>query len=681
MRLSDQVNTIKGIGEKTSGYISKLSVDTVGELLTFYPRRYEAFDEAVDIHRLKIGEIAAICASVTKVVEPKYNTRIKIITATANDSSGEIELVWFNQPYVKYELKAGYHFIFRGKVVKKGRKIQMEQAKIYKREEYALLRRSLQPVYSLVSGLSNNLVTKSMKQALVLASDFPEYIPASIRKEFSLIKKTNALEEVHFPKSYETLNDARRSLIFEEFFLFSVVLKNMNMLKEREMGAVRIKDAGACCKLINSLPFELTMDQMAAFNDIKKDLDSGRVMARLIQGDVGSGKTIVAALSLLTVAEAGYQGAIMVPTEVLARQHYETLSGLLAPFGVKVVLLTGAVTAKERKTAIEAIRSGEAAVTVGTHALFQKDIEFKNLALCITDEQHRFGVNQRDELRGKADKTHVLAMSATPIPRTLAMMLYADMDISRINTKPSDRLPIKNCLVGREYRETAYKFIKNQVQLGHQAYIICPMIDENEGSDLENVTDYAKNLKEVWGDEVSVEILHGRMKNEKKNQVMEAFSKGDIQVLVSTTVVEVGVNVPNATVMMIENAERFGLAQLHQLRGRVGRGKDQSYCIISHGECGPDSIERLEVLKNSTDGFFIANEDLRLRGPGDIFGTRQCGEMYFKIGDIYSDSAIFSEAFEAAGKLTAGELDQIVTKLIDSEANYMFHFMDKYCKI
>ncbi len=679
--LSDKVNSIKGIGEKTGGYFSKLAVNTVGELLTFYPRRYECFGEAVDINNLKEGEVQAICASVTGVVEPRYNSRVKIITATVQDTSGKLELVWFNQPYIKYELKAGYHFIFRGKVVKKGRRLQMEQAKIYRREEYTLLRSSLQPVYSLVSGLSNNLVTKSMKQALVASDDFPEFIPASVRKEFSLVKKSKALEEVHFPKNFDTLSDARRSLIFEEFFLFSVMLKNINMLKERESGAPVIRNTQVAERLIESLPFELTRDQLAAFEDIKRDLASGRVMTRLIQGDVGSGKTIIAALALLITAASGYQGAIMVPTEVLARQHFETLTELLTPFDIKVVLLSGANTAKEKKEAKAALVTGEAAVAVGTHALFQNNVEFKDLALCITDEQHRFGVEQRDKLHEKAEKTHILAMSATPIPRTLAMMLYADMDISKINTKPSDRLPVKNCVVGIEYRETAYKFIKNQVEQGHQAYIICPMIDENEANDLENVTDYAKSLKELWGEEVVVGILHGRMKNDMKNQVMEAFSKGEIQVLVSTTVVEVGVNVSNATVMMIENAERFGLAQLHQLRGRVGRGKDQSYCIISHGQCGEDSLERLEVLKNSTDGFFIANEDLRLRGPGDIFGTRQCGEMYFKIGDIYSDSSIFNQAYEAAGNLSAGELEKIVAKLIDSEANYMFHFMDKYCNI
>lgn len=681
MRLSDNINTIKGIGEKTGGYFGKLSVNTVGELLTFYPKRYERFGDPVDINRLRDGEITAICASVTKVVEPRYNSRVKVITATVQDTTGTMEIIWFNQPYVKYELKPGYHFIFRGKVAKKGRRLQMEQAKIYRREDYARLKTSLQPVYSLTSGLSNNLVTKSMKQALVVSDDFPEFIPASVRREYSLIKKTKALEEVHFPKDFNTLNDARRTLIFEEFFLFSVFLKNMNMIKQRDMGAPIIRDSALSDTLIESLPFTLTSDQLQAFEDIKKDLGSGRVMTRLIQGDVGSGKTIVAALSLLITAASGYQGAIMVPTEVLASQHYETLSQLLSPFGIKVVLLTGAGTAKEKREARAMLKSGEAKVAVGTHALFQKQVEFNNLALCITDEQHRFGVDQRDMLSSKAEKPHILAMSATPIPRTLAMMMYADMDISKINTKPSERLPIKNCVVGTEYRETAYKFIKNQVEMGHQAYVICPMIDENEASDLENVTDYANMLKEHWGDSVTVEILHGRMKNDKKNEVMERFSKGEIQVLVSTTVVEVGVNVPNATVMMIENAERFGLAQLHQLRGRVGRGKDQSYCIISHGSCGEDSIERLNVLKDSTDGFFIANEDLRLRGPGDIFGTRQCGEMYFKIGDIYSDSQVFSDAFEAAGKLTAKEIEEIVTKLIDSEANYVFQFMEKYSKI
>lgn len=681
MQLNDPVKSIKGIGEKTQELFGKLSVNSVGELLSFYPVRYENYKSPEDISALQDGTTGVICACVTYVKESKYGSRIKTVTCKANDPTGEISMVWFNQPYVKYELKAGYHYVFRGKVVRKGLTLSMEQAKIFRREDYFKLQNTLQPVYSLTKGLTSNAIAKAMKQALVLADDFPEYIPAKVRKEHECIQKKYALQEIHFPKSEDTVTEARRSIVFEEFFLFGIFLRSMAKGREIAKSEAVIKKSGNCKELIESLPFELTKGQKEAFESIEEDLTSGRVMARLIQGDVGSGKTIIAELAMLMCASSGYQAAIMVPTEVLAEQHFKSMSKTFEKFGVRCCLLTGSMTSKEKKEAYSRISSHEVDVVIGTHTLFQEKLEFDNLALCVTDEQHRFGVRQREGLSKKGIKPHILVMSATPIPRTLAMMLYGDMDISLIKELPADRLPIKNCVVGPEYRPTAYKFIAEQVKQGRQCYIICPMVEGSDDSDGENVTDYSEKLKETFGDEIRVEKLHGKMKPSEKNAVMQDFAEGEIDVLVSTTVVEVGVNVPNATVMMIENAERFGLAQLHQLRGRVGRGAFQSYCIFMYGSKNDETLERLNILCKSNDGFEIANEDLRLRGPGDVFGIRQSGEMCFKMGDIYNDSQILLEAYDAAKKLSDKEVKDIMYALCESSAKEVFKFLENYVTI
>ncbi len=681
MELTDSVAEIKGIGEKTQKLFNKLGVESVGELLTFYPTRYDTFNDPKPIAELKAGEEAAVCGLVSKVVEPRYASKIKVLTCIVTDSSGSLECVWFNQPYVKYELKAGYHFIIRGKINLKGNKLQMEQAKIYKREDYYRLQTALQPVYPLTAGLTNNAIRKAMKQALTITGDLPEYIPLKIRKANGLIKKNHAIEEMHFPKSMETMLEARRSLVFEEFFLFMVFIRQMSLGKETAESEAIPEDNGSAEDLIASLPYKLTEDQLTVFNEIKKDLMSGHVMARLVQGDVGSGKTVVAELALLMMAVSGYQGAIMAPTEVLAKQHYESMTGDLKKYGVRCCLLVGSMTPSEKKQIYAAIENHEVDVVIGTHTLFQEKLIFDDLALCVTDEQHRFGVKQRERLSKKGIHPHILVMSATPIPRTLAMMLYGDMSISRITHLPADRLPIKNCVVGQDYRPSAYSFIKKQVEEGRQAYVICPMVDGDEDSDLENVTDYTEKLKEVFGGSVRVEKLHGKMKAKEKNEVMERFKNGDIDVLVSTTVVEVGVNVPNATVMAVENAERFGLAQLHQLRGRVGRGDKQSYCIFIYGKETEENKKRLEILLKSNNGFEIANEDLKMRGPGDLFGIRQCGEMYFKIGDIYNDASLLNLANDSVTSLTDKEMEGIVQKMYESGAKEVFQFFDNYVTI
>ena len=681
MLVSDRIDSVKGIGEKTRALFEKINVFTVGQLLTYYPREYETFSEQVPIARLKEGSVGVIEASVSRISETRAGGRMTILTCEAKDPSGTITLTWFNQPYLKKTLSMGYRYIFRGKITKKGNRLRMEQPKFYKREEYQRLQNVLQPVYPLTKGLTNHLVSKSMKQVLSLAGELPEYVPAAIRRQYGVLKRKNTLEEIHFPKSRETMLEARKSLVFEEFFLFSVYLRELAGNKENKASEFVFEEVPECDELIQGLPYSLTGDQKKVWEEIKKDTKSGGLMVRLIQGDVGSGKTILALLTLLMTVKSGYQGCLMVPTEVLAKQHFDSAVKLLEPFGVRITLLVGSMTAREKREAYEKMKLQETDVIIGTHALIQEKAEYARLGLVITDEQHRFGVKQRERLAGKGSEPHILVMSATPIPRTLAMMLYGDMDISVIKELPAERLPIKNCVVGTDYRETAYRFIEKQLAAGHQAYIICAMVEESEASDLENVTDYTERLRERYGASVHVEALHGKMKAEEKNEIMERFASGAIQILVSTTVVEVGVNVPNATVMMIENAERFGLAQLHQLRGRVGRGSAQSYCIIMSGNTDEQTMERLEILNKSNDGFFIASEDLRLRGPGDLFGIRQSGDMTFKIGDIYQDADYLKEANEAANTLSAEDRKKIMENLDRNGANDIFLFLNAYSTI
>ncbi len=671
MELKDSVSSIKGIGEKTQKLFEKLGVESVGELLTFYPTRYDTFSDPKPIAELKEGEDGVICGLVSRVVTPGYASRIKILTCIVTDPSGSIELVWFNQPYVKFELKSGYHFIFRGKVRLKGKKLQLEQPKIYKREDYYRLQTALQPVYPLTAGLTLNTVRKSMKQALTITGDMPEFVPLKFRKKYELLKKNHAVTEMHFPKSRETMMEARRSLVFEEFFLFMVFLRQMSLGREVKESSLVIKDNGECDDLIGKLPYELTSDQIKTFEEIKNDLTSGRVMARLIQGDVGSGKTVVAELALLMVAGSGYQGAIMAPTEVLAKQHYESMQKDMDRYGLKCCLLVGSMTAAEKKKVYSDIAEHRADIVIGTHTLFQEKLVFDKLGLCVTDEQHRFGVRQRESLSKKGISPHILVMSATPIPRTLAMMLYGDMDISRITTMPSDRQAIKNCVVGQGYRNTAYNFIRKQIEEGRQAYIICPMIDAEEDSELENVTDYTEKLKDIFGNTLRIDKLHGKMKPKEKNDVMLKFKNKEFDILISTTVIEVGIDVPNATMIIIQHADRYGLATLHQLRGRVGRGQKKSYCILVSSAKGQTAKQRLQIMTTTTDGFKIASEDLKMRGPGEFTGTLQHGFPEFKAGDIIKDVKLIEYAKQVAVDIIADDPELIAPE--HTNINYLIN--------
>ena len=652
--LDELVINLKGVGDKTSKLFEKCGVRTVGDLLTYYPRAYDGFLAPVRASDVISGQVNAVKLTIIGSVVKRRVRNLSIIAFEAADQTGKIKMTYFNAPYLANSLKSGTTHIFRGMVQKKGSFYTMDQPKMYSQEEYAALIGKLIPRYPLVKGLTNNAVMKAMEQAFVNAGKMEEFIPDDILKRLNLIGYSEAVRGIHFPENDKCLEDARRRLAYNEFLLFVLRLRLLKRNSEEVANSFPMMETSETKRLLEVLPYKLTGAQMAAWNDILNDLSGSAVMNRLIQGDVGSGKTVIALLALLTAAANGYQGALMAPTEVLAAQHFEGFKELIEKYKIttlKPVLLTGALSAKDKKEAQRQISEGEVNCIIGTNALIQEKVSYKNLALVVTDEQHRFGVRQREALAGKGLNTHVLAMSATPIPRTLAIILYGDLHISIINELPGGRLPIKNCVVGTSYRPTAYKFIKDQVEAGRQAYVICPMIEEGELDGVCNVIDYTEMLKENLPPSINVSMLHGKMKPSQKDEIMEAFARKDIDVLVSTTVIEVGINVPNATVMMIENAERFGLSQLHQLRGRVGRGKEQSYCIFLNTSESDESKKRLEIMNKTNDGFKIAEEDLLQRGPGDLFGVRQSGDLNFRVGDIYHDSDLVKESAMDADRI------------------------------
>lgn len=654
---------LKGVGEKTEKLFQKIGITTAEELLRYYPRTYDIYEEPVEIASAEEDKTVSIRATIATGIYINQIRNLQVLTTTVADASGRLPVAWFNAPYLRGTLKKGSVFILRGKIIRKKGRPQMEHPEIFTPAAYEEIIHSMQPVYGLTKGLSNKMITKLVHQILDTRPLHGEYLPEEIRERYQLADANYAIRTVHFPKNMQELLTARKRLVFDEFLLFVLAIQLLKEKTEEAPNTFPMKPVWTTEEIIEGLPYDLTGAQKNVWHEIERDLSGHKLMSRLVQGDVGSGKTVIAFLAMVLSAENGFQSALMVPTEVLANQHYEGFLRLMEEQNIASchpVLLTGSTTARQKREIYQKIADGEVNVIIGTHALIQEKVEYKNLGLVITDEQHRFGVRQREALTTRGNPPHVLVMSATPIPRTLAIILYGDLDISIIDELPAKRLPIKNCVVGTSYRPKAYSFIEKQVQMGRQAYVICPMVEESEGLEAENVTDYARRLQEILPGEIKVEILHGKMKPKEKNRIMEAFASGEIQVLVSTTVVEVGVNVPNATVMMVENAERFGLAQLHQLRGRVGRGEHQSYCIFIQGNNEENTSKRLKILNESNDGFYIAGEDLKLRGPGDLFGIRQSGLMEFKIGDIYNDAGILKNASEAAGEILALDLDLIL---------------------
>ena len=652
MANDQSIETLKGIGEKTAKLFEKVGIRTIDDLLHYYPRGYDTYGEPKAIGELSEDETGTVEGFLKSGATGVHVNGLSIVQATISDMTGKLRLVWYHMPYLKNTLRPDSHFIFRGRVIRKKNGLTMEQPQMFKPEAYEELLSSMRPVYAQTKGLGNKMITSAVEQALAFRTLERDYLPAGLRIANELAEYNFAIEHIHFPSNEEELKFARKRLVYDEFFFFLLAVRHLKEKRQNVQSPFHMEKQDECRKLLADLPYRLTNAQLRTLEEVLKDLKSGSVMNRLIQGDVGSGKTIIAVLALLAACENGYQGALMVPTEVLARQHFESVTELFEKHGVdkKVILLTGSMTAKEKRIVYEKVASHEADIIIGTHALIQEKIVYDNLALVITDEQHRFGVAQREMFGNKGQMPHVLVMSATPIPRTLAIILYGDLDISVIDELPANRLPIKNCVVDKSYRPRAYRFIENEIKNGRQAYVICPMVEESEMIDAENVLDYTKILRQNLPG-IRVEYLHGKMKGKEKNKIMEEFAAGEIQVLVSTTVIEVGVNVPNATVMMIENAERFGLAQLHQLRGRVGRGDKQSYCIMVNASGNKEKNRRLDVLNKSNDGFYIASEDLKLRGPGDIFGIRQSGDLEFQLADIYTDAVTLKKVSEGVNRL------------------------------
>ena len=658
--MSTSLRTLKGVGEKTEKLFAKIGVTDIESLLSYYPRNYDAYEEPVEIQSLEEGGIVAISATIITGVYVNQVRNLQVITTTAADLTGKIAVTWFNAPYLRSTIRKGSRFILRGRIARKQGKLQMEHPEIFTPAAYEEILHSLQPIYGLTSGLSNKTIVKLIHQVLNEQNLQAEYLADEYKEKYHLADRNFALPAIHFPKNMQELLSARRRLVFDEFLLFILAVQMLKEKTEEAPNAFPMHPVWTTEQIIENLPYDLTKAQLNVWHEIERDLSGQALMSRLIQGDVGSGKTILAFLAMIMTAENGYQAVLMAPTEVLARQHFQAMEKLLQEQQIDFchpILLTGSDTAKEKREKYALIASKEANLVIGTHALIQEKVQYNNLGLVITDEQHRFGVKQREALTTMGNPPNVLVMSATPIPRTLAIIIYGDLDISVIDELPAQRLPIKNCVVDTSYRSKAYSFMAKQISQGRQVYVICPMVEESEGMDGENVLDYTMKLRNVFPPEIKVAALHGKMKAKEKNAIMEAFAAGEIQILVSTTVVEVGVNVPNATVMMVENAERFGLAQLHQLRGRVGRGEYQSYCIFMQGSDAKETSKRLEILRKSNDGFYIAGEDLKLRGPGDLFGIRQSGLLEFKLGDIYQDADILKAASETAADILSLDED------------------------
>lgn len=642
----DEITVLKGIGPKMVQKFRAMDIETVDDLLAYYPRAYVDYPEVTDVRLHEDGDMVAVAGTIKQ--SPVLLTRNgrPMVTTSILSGGTTVSLTWFHAPYIKHQLRSGVFHIFYGRIGRKGNRFSLIQPEIYNEEQYEEKRQGLIPVYSLPKGIGKSVMANAVRQALPVAEEWEERLPDSIRRDRQLAHLRYAVEQMHFPLSMKELMLARKRLVYEEFFYFLLQSRQDRWLSPEKDMTTAIAIGSDVQRLVKGLPYQLTGAQQEAWQDIQTDLKAGRLMRRLIQGDVGSGKTILALMAMVAVTQAGYSAALMAPTEVLAKQHFEDIQTILQAAGVErsVFLMVGSLTAKQKRETKAAVTASSSCLVIGTHALIQEDVAIPRLFLSITDEQHRFGVLQRKSLTDKGETVHNIVMSATPIPRTLATILYGDLTISIIREKPANRLPIKNVSISPAQRNQAYRFLTGEIEKGRQAYIICPMVEDNEDIPAESVLGYYDKIRPLLAEHIKIEILHGRMKPKQKNEVMEAFARGEIDILLSTTVVEVGINVPNATVMMIENAERFGMAALHQLRGRVGRGTEQSYCIFVDTSKGRETNERLQIMISSNDGFYIAEEDLKLRGAGDLLGIRQSGDMSFALADIYRDSEILKEA-------------------------------------
>lgn len=651
MRLNDDITVIKGIGEKTAAPFRRAGVFCVYDLLTYYPSTYKTYPEVSATLTADEVAYAAIAAPIKNISERYAGSRL-LTTASLNLLGLYVNAVWFNQRYLKKTLKPGIRYVFFGKISYKGKIPEIVQPQIFSLGDYEKLKGKKLPVYPKVFGLTDKMIEKAVINVLSEIR-LEEYVPDEFLEKYDLTGLDTAVRNIHFPENDELLAEARRRLVFDEFFNF-LMTQRLSVTEETKVkNSLGPFDISVSSEIKSALPYQLTNGQESALNDLLTDFNGEYITQRLIQGDVGSGKTIVAFIAMAVMAENGYTSAIMAPTEVLARQHYEKFSALCNQLGLGIpcILLTGHVKGKARAKALEDIASGVPSFVIGTHALFQEKVQFNNLGFVVTDEQHRFGVAQRNALAKKGENVFSVVMSATPIPRTLALILYQGMNISTITEKPSVRKPLKNAVIDPSMRRNAYALFVKEIRAGHQGIIICPLVEPSENVEGENVEEYFEKMKQTLPPDISVGKLYGPMPADEKEQVMADFASGKTDLLISTTVIEVGVDVPNATVIMIEDAQKFGLAQLHQLRGRVGRGDAQAYCMFVDTSGSKTPSKRLEVLKKSNDGFYLANADLKMRGPGDAFGVRQSGDISFKIADIYNDNLLLKQASESVDKL------------------------------
>ncbi len=654
--MNKDIQFLKGVGEKRAEIFRKKGIKTVGDLLYFFPRAHEDRTKIKQISDTEAGE--TVCLSIT-VFSPVRDTRIRrnmmISSMVVFDDSGTITVVWYNNKYVKEQFHTDEKYILYGKISERRGKKEIINP-IFEKADSQRFTGKIVPLYPLTEGLTQKVVQSVMENAIKEAGRLEEYIPEHIRSKYNIAEINFAMHNIHFPDSFESYSIARRRFVFEELLILQLALFNRKRDDAQYRGAV-FKNLKAVREFTDTLPFPLTGAQKRTLNEICSDMRSGKMMNRLVQGDVGSGKTAVAAAAIYLAVKNGFQAAMMAPTEILASQHFETLEGYFKDMGIKTVLLTGSMKTKERRETLALIADGEADIIIGTHAIIQSSVEFKKLGLVVADEQHRFGVEQRAKLSAKGENPHILIMSATPIPRTLALILYGDLEVSVIDELPPGRMPVKTYAFGDNMKPRVYAFIEKNVRSGTQAYIVCPLVEETEKSDLQNAAELSEKLKKMFPD-FEIGLVHGRMKPKDKDAVMDGFASGRIKILVSTTVIEVGVNVPNANIMVIENAERFGLSQLHQLRGRVGRGAGQAYCILfAHGS-SEVTKKRMETMCLSNDGFYISEQDLQLRGPGDFFGTRQHGLPEMKIANLFEDGDILKQAQEAAAEIIAEGLDK-----------------------
>ena len=653
VQLHTDVRYIKGIGEQRAKALGKLGIATLQDLISYFPRAYEDRRTRKAVRGLEDGESACVEAM---VAAPPTLSRVRkgleLVKLRAVDATGTLDITFFNQPYRRDSLKAGETYIFYGRAEGSPLRRQMVNP-LVEQEGGGLLTGRLVPIYPLTAGISQLQLMAAVRQGLAACRDLlADPLPEEVRRDSRLCHIGYAYDHIHFPESPEALTIARRRLVFEELFMLTIALERLRG-RRRAVQSVpcRPPDLEAFTR---QLPFPLTGAQRRVIGEIFADMAAGRPMNRLVQGDVGSGKTMVAAAAVFCAARSGLQSALMAPTEILAEQHYRGLSPLMEALGIPCALLTGSVKAAQRRALLERLRTGEIRLIIGTHALISGDVDYARLGLVITDEQHRFGVNQRSALSAKGENPHLLVMSATPIPRTLALILYGDLDVSVIDQLPPGRQKVDTFAVTGSYRPRIYAFLRRLIGEGRQAYIICPLVEEGDGvlpDEQKAAAKYAETLREQVFPDLTIGLLHGRMKPREKEAVMAAFAAGEIHILVSTTVVEVGVDVPNAAVMVVENADRFGLSQLHQLRGRVGRGVHKSYCILISDVSNQETRERLAIMTRVSDGFRLAEEDLRLRGPGDFFGQRQHGLPALKIADLSCDMALLQEAQSSARAL------------------------------